>query len=89
MPKTLRDVPVHSYRCFTWKAGEGRADASDFNGTPLAARLYADSCDMGFHVRGRKRRTLFVETSTERREGEIIATRYVSAEGFRIVIFND
>lgn len=41
--------PIHSVDTFNWDKGVGVAEVSDIR-RPVAARLYDDSCDVGFRV---------------------------------------
>ena len=47
----LKSMPFHPSDLFSWKAGTGVAEASDFGrGNPITGQVYDDACDVGFIV---------------------------------------
>lgn len=48
----MASVPIHSYRLFNWKSGNGVAEISDLP-RPVTGRLFDDACDVGLVVIGK------------------------------------
>ncbi len=92
MAKLLPNVPAHDGSKFNWTGRHGCADMSDFR-CPLAGRLYADACDVGFVVTSGRtgRKVVFTQTAGpgEDSDGEVGSYDFTSAEGFRVTVFND
>ena len=81
-------VELVSAAKFTWVGARGTAEASELpNG--LVRRVYVDAADVGFMVHGRSGKKLFTLESETRQDGDLVCSRFVSADGFSIVIFND
>jgi len=90
MANLLRNVPTHDGSRFFWHMGVGSADASDL-GRVISARLYADSTDVGFIVRSHRtgRTKAFTLARTTKDSDEVLSWTYESADGTRIVVYND
>lgn len=91
-------LPRYSDRLFRWDAGPadclglGMADASDLAAGQYADRIWKDSLDVGFWVTSTRRKVdvLFLHVGTRHDpSGEVLSETFESADGFRIVVFND
>jgi hypothetical protein len=90
--KTL-DIPVHDGAQFTWNKKTGFSEESTLGG-PIAKRVYADACDVGFYVQSHKtnRKMLFTFLAEDKSvDGELLATKWQSADdpSINITVFND
>lgn len=79
---------------FTWsRVGDGRVGVADLTDLPehLVTRVYADSADTGFLVRGRKETLLFVFSRHVTEEGDIVESVFTCPQrlGVTIRIIND
>jgi len=90
MANLLRNVPTHDGSRFFWYTKVGSADASEL-GRVISARLYADSADVGFLVRSHRTGATkaFTLARTTKNADEILSWTYESADGTRIVVYND
>lgn len=69
-------IPTYDGKRFTWKDGTGSIEASELIASgPPHARIWNDSCDVGFYVKGRESTKLLVLSHIERavsaHDGEI------------------
>ena len=93
MPKVLSSVPSYPFTRFSWKGKHGSAEASDLGlpaGAEPGSRVYADSADVGFVVRGESSDKLFLHVATELdREREAKQWGFESSDGFTVTVYND
>ena len=89
MDKPISSCPSYDYSRFTWSHGLGVADASDL-GIPAGAepgdRVWSDSCDVGFIVRGERDEKVF----TLRSAGDGAKWIFMSEDRkHTIIVWND
>lgn len=97
MAQLRANVPVHDGKLFDWRDRKGAVDASTLaaNGDSRAwmARMYDDACDVGFVVcshRTGASKAFFLEGElVSAAQGETYAWKFRSADGLRVVVFND
>jgi hypothetical protein len=94
MKKANFPIPRYNGSRFTWSGRQGFVDASDLGlppGVGPGQRVWADACDVGFIIQGKREDKLFVLDAwmTSDAPGLIERWDFVSADGFRAIIYND
>lgn len=90
-------LPEYDARKFNWgspAANVGVCDASDLGipaGKLPGERVWVDSCDAGFMIKGSRRTLMFILSHDNRHPtGEIWSWCFASEDGsFRVIIYND
>jgi hypothetical protein len=87
-------LPEYDGARFLWSGNNGFVDASDLGipaGKQPGERVWNDSCDVGFMVRGRQSTLAFLLYHTDRHEDGSFRSWMFRSEGhqFFITIYND
>ena len=87
-------LPEYDGSKFTWSGGVGTCDASDLGlpvGKEPGTRVWNDSSDVGFMVRGREQTLCFLYDFDRRNpDGSIRAWVFLSEDGdFQVEVNND
>lgn len=90
------NIPTYDIRTFTWVGRNGSAEASNMGlppGVSPGQRVWSDSVDVGFMVRGLRETRLFVLTGEERQEGDVVGWTFRSlpaaVDACQILVVND